>query len=236
MVLAILVDPEPNDSNQGATYSGTVDDSQPFVLGKGVPYQGRRGLMSVTRDLLYDPDEFPKLGAWAHLLDCTAYCESKRSHTCINTYDRAAFTFGCLQFAAHVANGDFVQWFRALLGRSDAADVFPDLRLSNGRICHVNNDVLDPLESDASTSGLMSYLNSDEAKVDAAETLAATRFIYWINMEVGVRESLRRARGCSIPQIGIRTCQYFPACQSAGLHSCCHHRYLSPWARWVRTG
>src|SRR5690349_24387636 len=117
MAFSVVVDPEPSDANQGATFSASVNDGRPFVIGKGVRYQQRRGLMSTSGGLLYNPKAYPQLGAWADLLDCTAYCESKRVTTCLNTYDRAAFTIGCLQFAAHVANGDFVQWFRTLLGR-----------------------------------------------------------------------------------------------------------------------
>ncbi len=189
MAYSVVVDPVPDEHNQGGTFSASVNDQHPFIVGKGVGYRQRRGLMSVQGGPSFDPDDYPELGQWAQLMDCTSFCESNRILTCLNTYDRAAFTFGCLQFAAHVANGDFVTWFRELLQRDDAANFFPDLRVVDGRICRVRDTATEALESDASTSGLMSYLNPDGQKVDVEEITAAARFIYWTTSEPTVRDS-----------------------------------------------
>jgi len=108
----------------------------------------------------------------------------------LNTYDSAAFTFGFGQFAAHVPNGDFVKYFRALLGLPQAADYFPNLALVGDRICRTDGAPGPrPLESDESTSLLMKYLNPDLDEVQDAEVIAAARLIHWTSTTVAAREA-----------------------------------------------
>lgn len=189
MAIDIAIDPEPSDSTQTATFRGSVGNDRPFVIGTGTMYQSQRGLVHEGGALLYDPAAYPQYGQWAQLIDCTAYCESKRSLTCLNTYDRARFTFGCLQFAAHVADGDFVRWLHLLLQQDHASDYLPDLTLVDGRVCRLHDGATEPLENAQSTAGLMDYLNADPAKVDHAETLAAARLTYWIMTQQAARDT-----------------------------------------------
>lgn len=135
-------------------------------------------------DPAYRASDYPALGAWAHLLDVTIAGEGRGRFTTLNTWDRAAFTFGFLQFAAHVADGDFVQWFRAMLARPEATDYFPGLKLVDGWIA----DTSGPLESASSTSRLMAYLNPNGDRVDADEVLNAARLIDWTRRYPDTRE------------------------------------------------
>jgi hypothetical protein len=141
------------------------------------------------------------LGVWAQLLGVTVEGEGRGRYTTLNTWDRAAFTFGFLQFGAHVPDGDFVQWLRAVLARPEAADYFPTLHVAGGRI----SDASGPLESAASSSRLMAFLNPNGDRVDAAEILNAARLMDWtrrhpetqaLQVEVAVkafRELLKQA-------------------------------------------
>jgi hypothetical protein len=167
---------------QGNKYFGRIDGKR-FLIGTRVPYQGLKGLrnLSGTAAQRYDPAEFRAAhGFWADFLQPTAAAEGGLFHT-LNTYDRARFTFAFLQFAAHVPNGDFVRYLRALLKLPLAPEYFPDLDLVNGRICRVKDVGLAPLplESDDSTEGLMDYLNPSAAEVEDTEVIQAAKFVHW---------------------------------------------------------
>jgi hypothetical protein len=61
-----------------------------------------------------------------------------------------------------------------------AADYFPRLQLHQGRIHYLNNDqTLTQLESDASTMGLMNYLNPTLLDIENQETICAARMVHW---------------------------------------------------------
>lgn len=144
----------------------------------------------------YDPaTHAPAHGIWAHFILPTCTAESNGAFNCLNTYDRAFFTFTFLQYAAHVPNGDFVKYFRKLLAEPDAADYFPDLLLLNGRIAR--DTPLGPvtLETDTSTRDLMTYLNPTVQEVEPTEVINAAKFIHWaensprhqaIQVEIGI--------------------------------------------------
>ena len=55
----------------------------------------------------------------------------------VNTYDKARFTFGFLQYAAHEPNGDFVKSLRLVLVSPEAGDYFPDLNIVFGRVSSI---------------------------------------------------------------------------------------------------
>jgi hypothetical protein len=167
---------------QGNKYFGRIDGKR-FQIGTRVPYQGLKGLrnLSGTAAQRYDPAHFRAAhGFWADFLAPTAAAEGALFHT-LNTYDKARFTFAFLQFAAHVPNGDFVRYMRALLKLPLAREYFPDLELVNGRICRIKDagSAPVPLESDTSTEGLMDYLNPTSAEVEDTEVIQAAKFVHW---------------------------------------------------------
>lgn len=181
---------------------------QRFFVGNRVPFQGRLGLMNSrdTSSPVYDPAEYSQMfGHWAHFIFPTAMAESRARYNCLNTYDRAGFTFGFLQFAAHVPDGDFVKFFRALLQLDEHNAYFPDLKLQDGRIVQPTENGVMRLETAASTDALKRYLNPSGGEVENREVLSAARFVHWcshskahrdIQVRVGidtVREKLRTA-------------------------------------------
>ncbi|WP_395753838.1 hypothetical protein [Prosthecobacter sp.] len=162
-------------------YSATIDAGPKFYVSHATKYQKYRGITNDAHPSapFYDPAEFPTLGYWAKFMLPTGYVESVLALTNLNTYDSAAFTFGFLQFAAHVPNGDFVRFFRSLLARPEAADYFPDLFLQNGRIMRKLINGTTQLEDDKSTQALMDYLNPNGTVIDDIEVINGAKFIDW---------------------------------------------------------
>lgn len=165
---------------QGNKYFGKIDGTR-FFIGSRVPFQGKKGLMNVngTAAQRYKREEFrDSYGFWADFIHPTAMAEGALYHT-LNTYDRAHFTFSFLQYAAHVPNGDFVQYLRALLNLPLAAEYFPDLALVNGRICRITDNGPVTLESDESTAKLIDYLNPSLNEIEDTEVIQAAKFVHW---------------------------------------------------------
>jgi len=194
-----------NENN--AWFASTLGER--FYVGNRVPYQGRRGLKN-DRDAsspVYNPDNYANtFGHWAYFIFPTAQAESRSRFSCLNTYDRAGFTFGFLQFAAHVADGDFVKFFRALLQLNERTAYFPDLELQGGRIVQPTANGVLRLETADSSEALKRYLNPSGGEVENREVLSAARFVHWsrhsqahrdIQVKCGVdaaRGHLRRAQ------------------------------------------
>jgi hypothetical protein len=169
---------------QGNRYFGEIDGVR-FLIGRRVAYKGTKGLTNTTgvANQIYDRSQFKgDYGLWADFIHPTAVAEGGFYHT-LNTYDRAGFTFGFLQYAAHVPNGDFVQYFRSLLGLTLAAEYFPDLKLENNRITRITDEGALTLESDNSTNGLMDYLNPSSKEVEDTEVIQAAKFVHWADTD-----------------------------------------------------
>ncbi|GAB4036867.1 hypothetical protein [Spirosoma jeollabukense] len=154
-----------------------------FVIAYRTKYQDNFGLFNTDTKpgLTYNPNDYrADYGFWADFINPTAFVESKGSFFCLNTYDRAKFTFSFMQYAAHVPNGDFVRYLKKLLQLPLAADYFPRLELSQGRIYYKNsNETLTQLENDTSTQGLMDYLNPTLSEIENQETISAARMVHW---------------------------------------------------------
>lgn len=175
---------------QGNKYYGKIDGAR-FFIGSRVPYQDGKGLMNVsgTAEQSYDRSVFrPKFGFWADFIHPIAVAEGALYHT-LNTYDRAHFTFSFLQYAAHVPNGDFVIYLRALLQLPLAKEYFPDLTLENGRVCRITDSGIVPLESDASTELLLDYLNPSVAEIEDTEVIQSAKFVHWAQNDPAHRET-----------------------------------------------
>jgi N-acetyl-anhydromuramyl-L-alanine amidase AmpD len=172
----------------GSRWLASVDGGAEIVLGNDVKYGSHRGLQTAgTPNPRYAANDFTSFGFWSHFIEPTAVCESGRSFLCLNTYDSARFTFGFVQFAAHVPNGDFVLYLRRLVALGAHADYFPDLALVNNRVARVEADSIEQLETNDSTKALQAYLNPDAALVDDAEADKAARFIHWTTNDPDAR-------------------------------------------------
>ena len=194
-----LVELSLKQTNQ---YFARVDGDE-FFVGKRVSFGSRKGLVNVAGTPAQRYDRAAARaghGFWADLLHPTAAAEGAYHHA-LNTYDRARFTFGFLQFAAHVPDGDFVRYFRALLGLPLAAEYFPDLRVQDGRIVRLNETGAVVLETDQSTARLLDYLNPSSLEVEDTEVIQAAKFVHWAQndhrhrqVQVDVAVSLLRAK------------------------------------------
>lgn len=166
---------------QGNRYFGRIDEGARFFIGDRVTYEGRKGLQNLrgTAAQKYDRAQFRGAhGFWADFIHPTAMAEGALFHT-LNTYDSARFTFTFMQYAAHVPNGDFVKYFRALLALPQAREYFPDLRLAGGRIVRLTDDGEVPLESNASTEPLMHYFNPTSLQIEDTEVIQSAKLVHW---------------------------------------------------------
>ena len=166
---------------EGNKYFGKIDGAR-FFIGMRVPYDGGKGLFNLqgTPQQRYDRTLFKaEYGFWADFIHPTAMAEGALYHT-LNTYDRARFTFTFLQYAAHVPNGDFVLFLRALLQLPLAREYFPDLLVQGNRVCRMSDDgAVIPLESNDSTAGLLDYLNPSLKEIEDTEIIQAAKFVHW---------------------------------------------------------
>jgi hypothetical protein len=154
-----------------------------FVIGYRTMYEGNFGLFNtkVTPGLVYNPDDYASaFDFWAYFIYPTAMAESKGSYFCLNTYDRAKFTFSFMQYAAHVPNGDFIKFLRSLLCLPNASDYFPKLVLRDSRIFYQNsNNTLTQLETDYTSGPLMDYLNPSLQDIENQELICSARMVHW---------------------------------------------------------
>lgn len=198
-------------------YSCTADGGGKFFVGRRVSYEGRIGLYNIfggsrLEKLKYQAADFSdEYGFWATLIEPTATGEGGGNFLTLNTYDRAYFTFGFGQFAAHVAGGDFVRYFRAMLGLPNANSYFPHLGLVDGHICKIDGPTPLPLEDETSSRGLMRYLNPTTDEVEDAEVIAAAKLMHWTSTTEAARslqvkvmvETFRRHLGVADGRVGL---------------------------------
>lgn len=172
-------------------YAKLNGSTQPkFTIGSRTVYDGNFGLFNtaVSPGLVYNPAEYvTDYGFWAYFIYPTAIAESKGSFLCLNTYDRAKFTFSFMQYAAHVPNGDFVKFFRKLLALPNASDYFPKLILKDSRIFYQGNSI-NQLESDASTQALMDYFNPSLQEIENQELVCSARMVHWASNDAAHRK------------------------------------------------
>jgi hypothetical protein len=125
---------------------------------------------------------------WACLLEVTGFCESKNRLVLVNTYDRAKFTFGFYQLAAHTPRDNLILLFRELAGLPAFKDYFPELKIKDGRLSRVDtNGGVTDLETEMPTGPdgelnlqlFMNYLNPNRKLIDEQEVLHAARLIHW---------------------------------------------------------
>ncbi len=124
---------------------------------------------------------------WAVLLEISGACESENRFTTINTYDRAKFTFGFYQLAAHTPRDNLVLLFHELSKQPAFKGYFPDLRIVNGRLTRVDaSGTSSDLESEFTADNgeeqlmlFMNYLNPRRVPIDRQEVLMAARLMHW---------------------------------------------------------
>lgn len=183
----------------GARHSVRFGDGTTRFVGVEVPYTDdmpRRGLyqdsrLSAIADVgIYAPADFlASHGQWAHFMLPTIKAESSGYFGRLNSYDRAAFTFGAPQFAAHTPKENLIELVRLLLVLPEAKVYLPELALVGGLVTWIKPDgSRQNLEEevrvtrphgvvDTQLAHFMRYLNADPVKVGPEEVSAGARLM-----------------------------------------------------------
>ena len=195
------VDPQP--TIREVPVSGRIDyfaklpGVAEFYVARSTKYLSNRGLAqpsNMVNGPRYASGDFSNdYGSVAGLLGVICESESGSFFNRLNSYDRAAFTFGFFQLAAHTPNDNLVLLFRRAVAENTAfRGLFPDLRLVNGVLHRTIGGHTVSLEKEYPRPGhpneknlkdFMSYLNPDLTKVDATELSAAARIIHLANSD-----------------------------------------------------
>lgn len=216
---------EPQD--EGTSYSVKDEATgEIFFAGKVTVYGSRRGLSRSSTLLVYDRhDAEQDMGAWAHFIWPTVIGESNGRYISINAWDRAHFTWGFYQLAAHTARDNLILLMRELLQLPSAGRYFPDLTLADGKVARKTATGPVSLEREERVSvgsgtetqlpDFMSYLNPSSSRVDETEVLTAAKFAAWavednamrdatVRVSVGIMKRKIKARAGTFGLIGKR--------------------------------
>lgn len=176
-------------------YFASLPGVAEFYVARSTKYESFRGLMQPSSKLTgprYAVEDFAEeYGALAGLLGVMAASESGGYFNRINTYDRAAFTFGFFQLAAHTPNDNLILLFRRAANENpEFRALFPDLTLIDG-VLHrdlgthqVSLEKPYPRPGHATEKNLkdfMVYLNSQGDLIDDSELSAAARMVHLAN-------------------------------------------------------
>lgn len=198
--VAFVYRTEPSDGGRILHHYASADDHT-FYLGYVTKPKGalKIGLAQSSRRLapagaaFYDRTQhIDDVGVWADLIVPTATVESGLCFECLNTYDRAAFTFGLMQCAAHIPDDNFLLLFKDLLATPQGRAYFPDLILKPGprgpRLYQrrpsedLDLEVAEPRGGGSQELNLkrfMAYLNPSLEAVEPSELSAAARMMHW---------------------------------------------------------
>jgi hypothetical protein len=211
----------PTDTEYWAEIPGKT-----FFVGRRTTYLGNKGLYQKGSDLAqliggkYDIAEAVEaIGDWAYVLNPTIMSESSGYYARINTYDRARFTFGFFQMAAHTPNDNLIVAFRDLLKLPAKDRYFPDLTLRNGRVHQIKAGTLVDLEkvTDGELLAFMKYLNPTLSDVETEEADRAARLMLWSDESKDARQvqiktahstikaklDYTQARGVDVPNLPV---------------------------------
>jgi hypothetical protein len=187
-----------------------------FFVGYTVPFNdgdgAHRGLaqtkfMAELPKLFYDRQQASSdVGLWAHFIWPTVVAESAGGHhLLVNTYDRARFTFGFYQLAAHTPKDNLILLFRKLIALPKAADYFPDLSLKSGLVHRTVNGASFSLEEvttvhrpngkiEKQLVAFMTYLNPDTTTAGEDEVVNTAKLMHWLlNDRDAIRVSVSTA-------------------------------------------
>ena len=185
------LDPANEPQTLGTEFYATETTlGERFYVAKSTRYGSRRGLTRSSTLLTYDRfDAESIIGLWSHFMWPTIMGESRGRHITINSYDRAHFTWGFYQLAAHTPKDNLILLMRELLTLDSAAVYFPDLLLKNGRVHQATSSGEVDLEHEETVSigdgtevqipRFMRYLNPSTTKINNEEVLNAAKFVHW---------------------------------------------------------
>jgi hypothetical protein len=184
-------------------FARAVNETDWFYVGRETKNDAKQyyGIYQKTNEY-YGPkfnyaDYTATLDHWAYLLYATGYCESKNFFNVFNTYDRAKFTYGFYQLAAHTPDDNLILLFRRLVNLDLAKQYFPELTLINGKLHRINEDggstdletVMQTGPNNANQLQLfMNYLNPNRKPIEEQEVLQVARLMHWTVNDPAIRE------------------------------------------------
>lgn len=195
----IVPDGEPQAA--GTRYSVTdLDTGATFYAGKVLKYKSRRGLSRVSDQLLYDRFAAEQqIGLWSHFMWPSVIAESNGRYISINAWDRAQFTWGFYQLAAHTPRDNLILLMRELVKLESAKRYFPDLTLLGGKVARITEagPVSLEREQEVQVGGgkemqlvdFMTYLNPSSFRMDEREVVNAAKFAAWAAEDRAMRDA-----------------------------------------------
>src|SRR5690606_6633196 len=185
-----------------------------------------RGISRSSTLLEYDRFQAEEqMGLWAHFIWPTVMAESNGRYISINAWDRAHFTWGFYQLAAHTAGDNLILLMRELVQLPLVARYFPDLKLVDGKVARETDAGPVSLEREVTVDvggrperqlpDFMAYLNPSSFRVDEREVLTAAKFASWaledkemrdatVRVSVAIMKRKIKARAQSLGLIGKR--------------------------------
>jgi hypothetical protein len=159
-----------------------------FYVARRTTYGPRVGLAQIGRltGPVYDPSAYmAEFGPWARVVYAIGASESANRFNRINSYDRAAFTFGFFQLAAHTPKDNLVLFLRRATELPAFQRHFPELQLkvgrlhcvTEGRVTDLEAEVFNARHNELQLANLMRYLNPVETQLDEAEIVHAARLV-----------------------------------------------------------
>jgi hypothetical protein len=190
-------------TKKGKNYYVNYDSlPEPIYLGKSHSYRydsstttsglSRPGYVNNSHEILFNPSKWnKKYKYWTELIYPTAYAESSSDFTAMNFWDKAGFTPGFIQLAAHTAD-DLIPFMKQLINElpQESHKFFPELKVVNGKLSFVSGQSYrslevrhpapDPLPKDLVNRGLfVGYFNRNRKRIGEEEKQAAARWLIW---------------------------------------------------------
>jgi hypothetical protein len=191
---------DPVDGLWRARLHGEADD---FPVGEEVnqprqKFYGIRNNIVQNQSPIFRAQDYDRdFDHWPLLLEITGACESGNRFNLVNTYDRAKFTFGFYQLAAHTPRDNLILLFRRLAELPEFKSYFPELEIRNGRLTRRDpSGAYTDLEQEMQAPNgemqlllFMNYLNPTRVPIDRQEVLQAARLIHWTNANSEARRA-----------------------------------------------
>ncbi|AXQ29522.1 hypothetical protein D0B54_12825 [Solimonas sp. K1W22B-7] len=215
-------------ASQGSKdYFAKIGAAAEFYVARSIGYESYKGIYQPTAKCygpVYKARDYAALyGPAAALVGVIAVSESGGYFNRVNSYDRAAFTFGFFQLAAHTPDDNLILLFRQLTARHAGFRAqFPELAVQEGRLHRrLDGGVLASLEreyprpqkpQELNLKDFMNYLNPDPAAVGRVELENAARLVLLANgdasfndlqVNVAVEISMRKLRRLYDPWYGL---------------------------------
>ena len=165
-----------------------IGNGPEFYVARRTTFGSRVGLAQIGRlsGPVYDPAAYlAEFGPWAQVVYAIGASESANRFNRINSYDRAAFTFGFFQLGAHTPKDNLVLLLRRATELPAFQRHFPELQMKDGRLHRITEGrvtdleavVYNPRHREHQLNNLMRYLNPVETQLDEAEIIHAARLV-----------------------------------------------------------